>query len=99
MQCQDSHLKWAPLQNCLEFNRASVRAAVAEQEWAAHPDVLYAHPLVEAGKRVTGGGDGMPTWVCEFMVTKPTVEEAIEFVTQIEQSLQAPPTPLCPLIT
>lgn len=76
-----------------------MRAAVAEQEWAAHPDVLYAHPLVEAGKRVTGGGDGMPTWVCEFMVTKPTVEEAIEFVTQIEQSLQAPPTPLCPLIT
>lgn len=53
--------------------------------------MLYAHPLVEAGKKVTGGGDGMPTWVCEFMVTKPTVEEAIEFVTHIEHSLQARP--------
>lgn len=38
------------------------------QEWENHPDVLYAHPLVEAGKKVVGGGDGLPTWVCEFMV-------------------------------
>ncbi len=22
--------------------------------------------------------DGLPTWVCETMVTKPTIEEAIE---------------------
>jgi carnosine synthase len=60
------------------------------KEWENHPDVLYAHPLVAAGKKVVGGGDGLPTWVCEMMVTKPTVEEAIEFVTHIEQSLQLP---------
>ena len=65
----------------------------APQVWENHPDVLYAHPLKAAGDRVVGGGDGLPTWVCEFMVTRPTVEEAIEFVTHIEQGLQVRSSP------
>mmetsp|Transcript_14843 Transcript_14843/g.44835 ORF Transcript_14843/g.44835 Transcript_14843/m.44835 type:complete len:618 (-) Transcript_14843:511-2364(-) len=82
-----------PLQFLAEYSLNASKSGTIQhtdylKEWEAHPDVLYAHPLVEAGKKVTGGGDGMPTWVCEFMVTKPTVEEAIEFVTHIEHSLQ-----------
>ena len=60
------------------------------QDWETHPDVLYARPLVQAGQRCTAVTDGMPTWVAELMVTKPTVEEAIEFVKSIEQSLEIP---------
>ena len=60
------------------------------QEWAQHPDVLYAHALVQAGQRVTGPEDGMPTWVAEMMVSKPTVQEAIDFITSIEQSVKVP---------
>ena len=55
-----------------------------------HPDVLYARPLVAAGDRVTCVDDGMPTWVAELMVAKPTVEAAIEFVQQIEASVVVP---------
>ena len=60
------------------------------QEWEDDPDVLYARPLVAVGEKVTCVEDGMPTWVAELMVTKPTVEEAIEFVQTIEQSTEVP---------
>ena len=60
------------------------------QEWQEHPDVLYATPLIAAGQGVVGPEDGMPTWVCELMVIRPTVEEAIEFMTAIEKGLQVP---------
>ena len=55
------------------------------QEWQQHPDVLYCTPLMAPGQKVVGPEDGMPTWVCECMVIKPTVEEAIQFMTAIEQ--------------
>jgi hypothetical protein len=38
--------------------------------------------------------DGLPTWVCELMVVKPTVQEAIDFVKHIEESFVIPITPL-----
>ena len=37
--------------------------------------------------------DGLPTWVCELMVEKPTVVEAIAFIKQVEESLNIPITP------
>jgi hypothetical protein len=58
------------------------------QKWQSHPDVLYAHYLVDAGGNVTGGADGMPTWVCELMVTKPNIDEAIDFVTKLVDELE-----------
>ena len=64
--------------------------AVCLQEWQNHPDVLYARPLVQQGQKVTSVTDGMPTWVCELMVVKPTVEEAIDFVKAIESRLDIP---------
>jgi carnosine synthase len=38
--------------------------------------------------------DGLPTWICELMVVKPTVQEAIDFVKSIEASLDIPIDPL-----
>jgi len=55
--------------------------------WQQHPDVLYARPLVKAGSKVVCVADGLPTWICELMVVKPTVQEAIDFITHIEKSL------------
>lgn len=60
------------------------------QKWENHPDVLYAHYLVQAGQKCTAVTDGMPTWVCELMVTKPSVEEAIEFIKSIEADIDIP---------
>ena len=52
--------------------------------------MLYVRPLVNKGQKVTAVTDGMPTWVAELMVKKPSVEEAITFVTAIEQGLVIP---------
>lgn len=38
--------------------------------------------------------DGMPSWVCEVCVTKPTVRQAIQTVKQIEKDLHLPIKPL-----
>jgi len=65
-------------------------AQPTRQEWENDPDVLYVRPLVAEGQKVTAVTDGMPTWVAEVMVKKPTIEEAIEFVTAIEQALVIP---------
>ncbi|KAI8466821.1 MAG: ATP-grasp domain-containing protein [Monoraphidium minutum] len=55
--------------------------------WAQHADVLYVRPLVPAGSKVVCVEDGLPTWICEIMVVKPTVQEAIDFIKSIEESL------------
>eukprot|EP00891_Asterochloris_glomerata_P006828 jgi/Astpho2/6828/Aster-06504 len=84
-----------PLMHIAEYSINAVKTGRMQntdflKEWETHPDVLYARPLVQAGQRCTAVTDGMPTWVAELMVTKPTVEEAIEFVKSIEQSLEIP---------
>ncbi|GBF94433.1 hypothetical protein Rsub_07247 [Raphidocelis subcapitata] len=62
--------------------------------WQNHPDVLYARPLVPAGSKVVCVEDGLPTWVCELMVVKPTVQEAIDFVKAIEEGMDIVIDPL-----
>lgn len=32
--------------------------------------------------------DGLPTWVCELMVSRGNIHEAIEYVKQIEAEIQ-----------
>eukprot|EP00775_Hariotina_reticulata_P008709 gene8709-8890_t len=63
-------------------------------KWKNNPDVLYAKPLVQAGSKVVCVEDGLPTWVCEVMVIKPTVEEAIDFIKKIEEEMVIPIEPL-----
>jgi hypothetical protein len=43
---------------------------------------------------VTCVADGLPTWVCELMVVKPTVVEAIDFIKAIEADMVIPIDPL-----
>ncbi|EFN56176.1 hypothetical protein CHLNCDRAFT_144890 [Chlorella variabilis] len=51
------------------------------------PGVLYAKPCVPAGAHVVCKEDGLPTWVCQVLVTKPTLAEAIQWVTEIEEEI------------
>lgn len=56
--------------------------------------VLYHVLCLQAGSKCVCVADGLPTWVCELMVVKPTVQEAIDFIKQIEESLDIPITPV-----
>jgi biotin carboxylase len=83
----------APLMNISEFSVNAMRTGILRdtkfiEKYQGRPDVLYARPIVQAGSKVICVQDGLPTWVCEVMVARPTVEEAIEYVKQIEQEIQ-----------
>lgn len=56
--------------------------------YLGRPDVLYANPLVEAGEKVVCVQDGLPSWICEFMVSRSNIHEAIEYVKKIEAEVQ-----------
>ena len=62
-------------------------------KWQDNPDVLYARPIVQAGAKCDCVKDGLPTWICELMVSKPTVKEAIAFINSITASLDVPIVP------
>lgn len=49
--------------------------------------VVWAKPLVRAGSKVIGPAEGLPTWLCDLLVTKPTAKEALEFLHRIEEEL------------
>jgi carnosine synthase len=55
---------------------------------ATKDGVVWAKPLVRAGDKVVGPADGLPTWLCDLLVTKPTAKEALDFLFQIEAMLQ-----------
>ena len=58
------------------------------QAWKEHSDVIYIRPLVAVGEKVRSSADGLPTWLYEMMVTRPTVDEAIDFVKSIELKVE-----------
>jgi len=48
-------------------------------------DVVWAKPLVKVGSEVVGPQDGLPTWLCDLFVTKPTPNEALDFLFALEK--------------
>ncbi|GLC35522.1 hypothetical protein PLESTB_000198500 [Pleodorina starrii] len=49
--------------------------------------VLYARPLVAAGAKCHCVADGLPTWLCELMVVRPDVREAIAVIKGMEAEI------------
>lgn len=49
---------------------------------------MYCRPLVEVGEKVVAIEDGMPTWIYEVLVTRPSLENAITFVNDIEKAIE-----------
>jgi len=54
---------------------------------AAKEGVVWAKPLSRPGDKVVGPAEGLPTWLCDLLVTKPTAKEALEFLQKIEAEL------------
>ena len=82
-----------PLMNIAEYSVNAMKTGVLKsndhlEKYQDDKDVLYARPLIEPGSKVVSAKDGLPTWVCELMITKPTVDEAIDFVKRIEADIQ-----------
>ncbi|EFJ50268.1 hypothetical protein VOLCADRAFT_89214 [Volvox carteri f. nagariensis] len=49
--------------------------------------VLYARPLVQPGAKCNCVADGLPTWLCELMVIRPDVRQAIAVIKKMEQEI------------
>lgn len=58
------------------------------ERYQGQEGVIYAKAMAEAGAKVVCADDGLPTWVCQVLVTQPTLQEAIEWVTEIEEEIQ-----------
>jgi hypothetical protein len=83
-----------PLMNIAEFSVNAMRSGTLLHttfldKYQKDENVLYARPIVEAGSKVVSVEDGLPTWICELMVTRPTVEDAIQYVMHMEQEIQS----------
>jgi len=52
--------------------------------------VVWAKPYVDAGVHVVGPQDGLPTWLAEIVVQRPTAQEALDFLFQLQNSVDAP---------
>lgn len=82
-----------PLMNIAEFSVNAMRTGVLRdfkflEKYQGDPDVLYARPIVQPGTKVVCVEDGLPTWVCELMVSKPSIDEAIQFIKTMEADIQ-----------
>lgn len=82
-----------PLMNIAEFSVNAMKTGVLQsneylEKYQDKKDILYARALCEPGTKVVCAQDGLPSWVCELMVTRSTVDEAIEYVKSIEREIQ-----------
>lgn len=50
-------------------------------------DVVWAKPLTKVGSAVVGPQDGLPTWLCDLFVTKPTAKDALDFLFALEKEI------------
>lgn len=51
--------------------------------------VISFSPHVRVGDQVVGPRDGLPTWLVEIVVSKPTPREALDFLLSLEAEVQA----------
>lgn len=82
-----------PIMNVAEFSVNAMRTGILRDtafldKYQGLSDVLYARALAEPGSKVVCVEDGLPSWVCELMVTRPTVDDAIHYVKEMEAEIQ-----------
>jgi carnosine synthase len=51
---------------------------------ASQEGVVWAKPLCRAGDIAVGPTDGLPTWLCDLCVSKPTAKEALAYLLKLE---------------
>mmetsp|Transcript_25464 Transcript_25464/g.40260 ORF Transcript_25464/g.40260 Transcript_25464/m.40260 type:complete len:619 (-) Transcript_25464:469-2325(-) len=57
------------------------------KDLAKQDGVVWAKPLVKSGDKVVGPDDGLPTWLCDLLVTKETSKEALDFLLKMQDEL------------
>eukprot|EP00932_Pfiesteria_piscicida_P021564 SRR837773.8346.p1 GENE.SRR837773.8346~~SRR837773.8346.p1 ORF type:complete len:631 (-),score=257.27 SRR837773.8346:222-1970(-) len=63
------------------------------EEIAKRTDVVWAKPLVKPGSEVVGPEKGLPTWLCDLFVTRPSAKEALDFLMSLEKEGPVPVIP------
>jgi len=56
----------------------------AVEQIASQEGVVKAKMFCQAGDSVVGPADGLPTWLCELCVAKPTAKEALAYVLKLD---------------
>jgi carnosine synthase len=56
----------------------------AMEQVASQEGVVKAKMLCQAGDSVVGPADGLPTWLCELCVAKPTAKEALAYCLKLD---------------
>jgi carnosine synthase len=67
------------------------RAGVVDAGWCTGAGAARLPPChlpASNHPQVTCVADGLPTWICEFMVSRSNIHESIEYVKAIEQEVQ-----------
>jgi len=54
------------------------------EEMQKREDVVWAKPLVNVGAQVTGAAEGMPTWLCDLLVTSSKAKDALQLVLSLQ---------------
>jgi carnosine synthase len=57
-------------------------------EVAQREGVVWAKPLVRSGEKAVGPADGLPTWLCDLLVTKRTAKESLAFLQTLEKEIE-----------
>jgi len=57
------------------------------KDLAKQDGVVWAKPLVRPGDAVVGPDDGLPTWLCDLLVTKDTSRDALNFLLKMQDEL------------
>lgn len=50
------------------------------------PGVVWAKALTSIGAKAVGPNEGLPTWLCDLLVTRPTAKQALEFLHELEKA-------------
>jgi len=65
----------------------TVRDTQCVEDLRKREGVLSADPLVKAGAQVVGVADGLPTWLCQLVVQRPSSKEALDYVLRLEEEM------------
>jgi len=57
------------------------------EEIKSREGVVWAKPMCSTGDSVVGPADGLPTWLCEILVAKPTAKEALAHLFKLEAEI------------
>jgi len=52
--------------------------------------IIWARPYVKAGTHVVGPQDGLPTWLAEIVVQRPSAKQALDFLFKLQSDIKPP---------